>query len=460
MKVKNNKMKIHHNLGFATLFDYGYLSRGYALYQSISKYCISDFGMYILALDKHTFSFLSDLDEIQVVSLEEVMDLYPILKVLKEERTYQEFCWTLASFFTQYVMRVFEPNICIYVDSDVLFWDDPCILINEMLCEEKSVLITEHNYYYKYDQTETSGKYCVQFMPFVNNSNGNHVLEWWRQKCEEKCSSKIDGITFGDQKYLDDWESRFHDMVYNCRNIGSGIAPWNCQKFSVYEDQGKKIIIDKTTRVSGKLIFFHYHALQALSDSSWNIAGYSISEDFKEFIYKPYINIIKSIESCLDHDNGIKYPVHKLVNKYLFYPVPYQKEQHVDITYLKDTKTSYVVKVIIEGTKDKSVNINIDELKDGTLRIVNVDDSLLFSKYLHEIVWQIQLRVQFGAENVYDTSYKVLKSIKENHHFKLEWIIGSEEELEFDHPIYDKSEMVLIVEQNRLLPIRSIYKPN
>lgn len=447
-------MKIR-TISFATLYDHAYLSRGLALYQSLKGRCSCDFEMYVLTLDYDTFSFLNKVDGIKVITTEEVIEEYPVLKRLREERCYQEFYWTLSSFFTQYVMRVYKTEVCIYVDADIYFWDDPCILINEMIHQKKSVLITEHNYFYKYDQTITSGKFCVQFMPFLNDLRGNEVLEWWRKKCEEKCCRDADGETFGDQKYLDDWETRFEESVHNCKNIGAGIAPWNCQKYSIDDSNGNKVVRDKVSGVSRNIIFYHYHELRALMDNCWNISSYEISDDFRTKIYRPYIELLDEIEKSFNGALQVSHPEYKMVNKYLFYPIPYLKERHLKISYQKQEKNQYVINANLD--EGKTFNIDLLVMTDGTLRITNVDDRDLFLNNLHEIVWHIQAEFMFKTDDMREINYQILWAIKEKHHIKLEWIIEREGDYRVEHPIYDKLELVEIPSENRYISQDNLY---
>ena len=46
----------------------------------------------------------------------------------------------------------------------MFFYSNPRVLYDEM--GANSVLITEHRYTKEYDQSATSGKYCVQFVTF------------------------------------------------------------------------------------------------------------------------------------------------------------------------------------------------------------------------------------------------------------------------------------------------------
>src|SRR3546814_10715067 len=74
------------------------------------------------------------------------------------------------------------------------------------------VLMTDHGYSPEYDQSATSGQYCVQFMTF-NRHGGEHIRHWWESRCIEWCFARFEDGKFGDQKYLDDWPDRFGNDV-------------------------------------------------------------------------------------------------------------------------------------------------------------------------------------------------------------------------------------------------------
>lgn len=289
---------------FSTLFDHNYLSRGLALYDSLKQNCKDKFQLYILALDDIAYDYLNkaNLDSVIIQSLADIKDMYPVLTKLQEERTRAEFSWTLSSFSIQFFIKKYNLESCIYVDSDVFFFNNPKRLLDELTTQ--SVLITPHKYTPIYDQSSISGKYCVQFMYFKNDKNGNEVLEWWRQQCEICCTATpVDG-KFGDQKYLDDWLSRFPSAVYECNNLGCGIAPWNVQQYEVEEVNGRILIIDKITKLSSPLFFYHFHGLKQFlnnenSNVLWYISDYSTDESIKKIIYKAYINRLLEIQSDL-----------------------------------------------------------------------------------------------------------------------------------------------------------------
>ena len=290
-------------LNFITLFDKNYMSRGLVLYNSLSKHCKLGFCLYVLAMDDVTESYLRSLSHknLIVITVQNMKEMYPVLIRLEKERTRGEFSWTLSSFSIQYCLRKFNLDSCTYIDSDICFYNEPQLLVDEL--GDKSVLITEHNYTPEYDQSATSGKFCVQFMYFRNNEDGNKVLEYWRSKCEEWCYNRMEGGKFGDQKYLDDWESRFEGIVYNCRNIGCGVAPWNVQKYDVTLENRTLFVTDRITKIKKPIIFFHYHALAEIGEKRWCLSQYRLQQAEKDLLYKPYINKLYSIE--LTYPNGL-----------------------------------------------------------------------------------------------------------------------------------------------------------
>ncbi|HAA01379.1 MAG TPA: hypothetical protein DCD96_06995, partial [Flavobacteriales bacterium] len=91
------------------------------------------------------------------------------------------------------------------------FYSDPEVLIREM--GNNSVLITPHNYSPEYDNSSISGRYCVQFVCFKNTADGMAVLNWWKDSCIDWCFDRVEDGKFGDQKYLDEFSSRFSGVL-------------------------------------------------------------------------------------------------------------------------------------------------------------------------------------------------------------------------------------------------------
>lgn len=295
-------------ISFVTLFDVNYMSRGIVLYNSLKENCKDKFTLYVLAMDNKAANYLKDsaYPNMVLITVDEIKEMYPVLIQLEKKRTRGEFSWTLSSFSIQYVLRKYNVESCTYIDSDICFYNDPQLLLNEL--GDKSVLITEHNYTPEYDQSASSGKFCVQFMYFKNNEDGNKVLEYWRSKCEEWCYNRFEEGKFGDQRYLDDWESRFAGIVYNCRNIGCGLAPWNIQKYVISEENGILYVTEKITKIKKPVVFYHYHELKEIKEKKWCCSQYYLTDNDKLLLYKPYINKLYNEEN--------KYPNELVIKRY------------------------------------------------------------------------------------------------------------------------------------------------
>jgi len=245
-------------INFCTLFDSNYLTRGLALYESLKKTC-PEFRLFVFAFDDKCYQFLKkrSFPMLTVISLQEFED-DKLLKV-KPSRTAAEYCWTCTPSTILYCINKYNLPDCTYIDADMIFYNNPAVLIEEM--GTNSVLITEHRYTKLYDQSKISGIYCVQFVCFKNTDEGMTVLRWWRNACIDWCHAYYENGKFGDQKYLDTWPAQFKG-IHVLKHEGGGIAPWNMQQYEFLQEQNTDWIINKKTKQKFPLIFIHYHGLK------------------------------------------------------------------------------------------------------------------------------------------------------------------------------------------------------
>lgn len=284
-------------LNFCTLFNFNYLARGIAMYESLEK-STADFHLYVFAFDDDCYTYLREnpRENLTVISLQEFE--YPQMLEIKATRSMAEYCWTSTPFTILYCISNFSLDACTYLDADMIFYQDPTPLITEM--GEKSVLISEHRYPKLYDQSWYSGIYCVQFMCFKNTAEGMEVLNWWKDKCIDWCYSYLDKGRFGDQKYLDDWTTRF-SSVHVMQHPGGGLAPWNLERYE-FQESGKKLQLRfKGSSKWDDLIFFHFHGLKFYTTNNVMLAGplYPISMLLKDQIYFPYVQRLLQIEKSV-----------------------------------------------------------------------------------------------------------------------------------------------------------------
>lgn len=272
---------------YCTLFDSKYLSRGLALYESLLDVIASDFELIVFAFDDRCYDFLvaQKFAKMKVVSLSEFED-EELLRI-KPTRTLQEYCWTCTPSIISYSIKNFNLPSCTYLDADTYFFADPEILIEE--AGQSSAMITEHRYAIEYENSEFSGKYCVQFMYFRNDSDGMQILEDWRKECLDWCYARFEDGKFGDQKYLDSWTQRY-SSVSELQNIGGGVAPWNLKNYDIYFENSKLMIRDIKNLRTQEVVFFHFHDFRFRQNGEWYFGGnYEISDFALSAIYKEYL---------------------------------------------------------------------------------------------------------------------------------------------------------------------------
>ncbi|MCC6690864.1 MAG: glycosyl transferase [Bacteroidia bacterium] len=274
-------------LNFCTLFNTAYLSRGLALYHSLQNVS-TNFHLYVFAFDDTCYNYLlnENLPQLTVVSLNDFEDA-ELLRI-KPTRSPSEYCWTCTASTILYSIKKFNLSNCTYIDADLYFYSDPLSLINE--ATGKSIIISEHRYTAAYDQSVISGKYCVQFMYFKNNENGLKALNWWRNACIEWCYAHVEDGKFGDQKYLDDWTTRF-EGVHVLENLGGGVAPWNVQQYDFVMNNNSIKGIERKSGREFILVFFHFHGVKFFINNVVALTGatYEISKQIKQLLYFPYI---------------------------------------------------------------------------------------------------------------------------------------------------------------------------
>lgn len=260
---------------YVTLFDSLFLPQGLALHLSMERYA-TPYRLWILCVDDEVFQVLSAL-ELPNVSLMRLSDLETDeLRKVKQDRTAGEYCWTLTPFAPRFVFEAdYSVQRVTYLDADMWFRKNPKPIFQEFEQSGKCVLITDHGYAPEYDQSATSGQFCVQFMTFCRDS-GERVRSWWEDRCVEWCFARLEGGKFGDQKYLDDWPEKFIDDVHILQQQQLMLAPWNVTRFPY-----------------GPSIVFHFHGLR-IGCEIFVDDYYRLPNVVVENIYKLYIKDIKS----------------------------------------------------------------------------------------------------------------------------------------------------------------------
>lgn len=279
---------------FVTILNSTFLPQGLALNKSLEKNLIK-YNLWIICVDDQAFDILTSLN-IQFIKPIKLSTFETVeLLNAKKSRTIAEYCWTLTPFAPRFVFDTDKSvKRVTYVDADLYFIDDPAPIFSELENSNKKVLITEHAYSPECDQTQISGKYCVQYITYVRDGS-EIVREWWEKRCLEWCYARHEDGKYGDQKYLEKWPVLFGELVHVLKNRHFAMGPWNATK---YEYSGA--------------IFYHFHGVRLVSQDQLVIGDYLLPEPLYRNVYEPYFNDMFEMVSCL---LGFNYQFKKQGNK-------------------------------------------------------------------------------------------------------------------------------------------------
>ena len=276
---------------FCTLFDSNYLSRGLALYRSLLA-TGDDFRLYVFCFDDKTYDIMSRLALDRVIPISLELFESPELLRVKPNRTRGEYCWTCTSHTIRYALDAYRLPAITYLDADLFFYAPPSILFDEFDRSGASVLITPHRYTKRYDISWRSGIYCVQFITFRADDQGLRALDWWQEKCLEWCYARVEDGKFGDQRYLDDWPTRFPG-VRVLEHRGGGVAPWNVQQYEIMKNNRGFIAYEKRTGSQFDLVFFHFHNVRFMKNGNIDLGDYYLSPPVKKLLFQPYLEALE-----------------------------------------------------------------------------------------------------------------------------------------------------------------------
>ena len=241
---------------FCTLFDINYLPRGLVLYRSLKRVG-ADFRLHVFCMDTATEEVLTrlGLPRLTIVPLRELERHDPQLLAVKQDRTQVEYCWTATPAVCLFALDTnSELAEITYLDADLMFFSDPEVLFEEM--GDNATMIVPHRYAPEHRWKEPeSGTFNVEWLTFRRDPDGLEALHWWHDQCIEWCYFRVEDGKMGDQKYLDDFPTRF-ERVHILEHPGGGLAPWNVTNHELGEDRGSVLVDDRP------LVFFLYHSLR------------------------------------------------------------------------------------------------------------------------------------------------------------------------------------------------------
>ena len=271
-------------MNFCTLFDSNYISKGIALYLSIEQHT-KDFTLYVMAMDRKCKEMLEALafEHVVVECIEDIKD--PELVQAKGNRSRAEFCWTCGSYATDFFLHKYGLGDITYLDSDLMFFTSPQVVLDELEKKNASVGLAPH-----FTTNPLFGRYCVQYVYFRNDASGVGCLRWWRNECLKWCYSKVEDGKFGDQKYLDYFASKF-DHVCEIENRGVGIAYWNMNS---YRFKDRKVVCHGR---EWPQVFFHYSGFNVRVEDGILVFLHTmyLTQTVRKTFVEPYAELMKEV---------------------------------------------------------------------------------------------------------------------------------------------------------------------
>lgn len=279
---------------YCTYFDAHYAAMGLALYHSLRRVS-PRMKLWVLCFDEESRLLLERLalPDLGIIPLSELEADDGALRAARPTRDRIAYYLTCTPCLPLHLFRRHpEIDLVTYVDADLGFFGDPEHVFTEM--GSASIGIIPHGFSEHNRHLADSGTYNVGLIGFRRDAQALACLEWWRQRCLEWCHLRHEGGLYADQKYLDEWPTRFPGVKV-LRQPGANLAMWNVARFDLTVD-------GDAVRVDGMpLVFFHFHGLRRpgphLFDLSAAYYGVRPNRVLLWNIFAPYLRLLTRLEA-------------------------------------------------------------------------------------------------------------------------------------------------------------------
>ncbi|MEH6852846.1 glycosyl transferase, partial [Bacillus pseudomycoides] len=293
-QLRRKMNQSNYSMNYAMIISRERLIQGLTCYYSLESHS-ENFTIWICCMDDVTYRILTNL-KLKHAILIHVNDIEnQELLSIKNERSLQEYCWTLKAPLCLHILKYYsEVDHIVYCDADMYFFTKPNIILDEwwkysvFLCPQRGTK----------DLENVHGIYQAGLIGFKNDSNSKDILKWWKDRCLEYCKNVYDikMNRWGDQKYLDYIPNIFSNIKIMTHK-GIDAAPWNvilnnAHSIAKIED---KIFIDQD-----ELIAFHFGSMQIINTNEfdlWKQESVEMDQSILKYIYIPYIEKIRN--TCL-----------------------------------------------------------------------------------------------------------------------------------------------------------------
>lgn len=231
---------------YLTLFDSSYAVKGALMLASLADHSSEPYEVTLIALSDCVAAI--PWINTRVVSVAALEAAVPGLQAARAQRTWREYCWTLASVATRWRLAQLEPGEALtYLDADLGFFGDPAACFAEL--GNRSIGIVPHRFAPVHrDYEAASGLFNVSWLSLRNDDIGRACVEDWAGRVLARCSES----ECGDQRHLDAWPDRYGAALHVFDSPGIGVAPWNVFAYRV--EPGHTVTVDEQP-----VVFYHYH---------------------------------------------------------------------------------------------------------------------------------------------------------------------------------------------------------
>lgn len=266
---------------FVTTFDKNYAARGLSLIASMDRLKL-DYSLLVVALDSYVERLfeLIEAPRVRVIPLADVENA-SLLRV-KNTRSRTEYYWTLTPFVIDLALRHHSiDSVATYLDADTWFLSSPARLLASFKQSTADVLITEHGYHAAFDQSKTSGRFCVQFLA-ARGGSSDDIINRWKAQCLEWCFAEpLDG-RIGDQGYLTEWPELYGSRASIVTPASAFQGPWNALRFPFSE-----------------AVAYHFHGLKRIGKGQIGLGAYPIPKPHRDEVYRHYGDDLDNSEALI-----------------------------------------------------------------------------------------------------------------------------------------------------------------
>lgn len=296
------------------------------------------------------FIFLADLISDDVKGSNEIIQLSEEIIPKWEEMAFKynviEFATSIKPFCISYLFKNYD--YVMYLDPDIYVTNSLDKIFNYL--KSKDMIITPH---YNHIQQQFSGAvpeeellfvgiYNLGFCAIKNSETGMSIVNWWKNRLENKCFADKQLALHVDQKWIDFLPGFFPDNICISHNIGCNVAIWNLHERKLIIEKNKYFVQDLVDGKKEQLYFFHFSGFDPYSTEyinrrhpNYNTKDYPsfkpLIQEYRELEYKNNYNYYSKLKydfGCFPNGTTILPLNRRLYEKFEDrYPHPFTKEE-------------------------------------------------------------------------------------------------------------------------------------